>query len=50
MWIPTVTSRPGSARRTTAVMRSNHDPAVDMSGGTVQLEFSLPRSHAQMAG
>ncbi len=50
MWIPSVSSRPGSRRRIAPVMRSNQASAVDVSGGTVQLEFSLPRSHAHTAG
>ena len=43
-------NRPGSASRTAPVMRSSHAVPAPASGGIVQLEFSLPRSHIHTAG
>ena len=42
--------RPGSPRRSAAVIRSSHASAAARSGGTVQFEFSLPRSQPQTPG
>ncbi len=50
MCVPIVMGRPGSAARIAPAMRSSQASPVRRSGGTVQLEFSLPRSHAQIAG
>ena len=50
MWMPIVIGRPGSPRRSAPVIRSSHASPEAASGGTVQFEFSLPRSQAHMAG
>ena len=46
---PTVTSAVSSAARIAEARRASHARAAARVGGTTQLEFSLPRSHAQTA-
>src|SRR6476646_6873581 len=46
---PTVTSAVASALRIAEVRRASHARAADRVVGITQLEFSLPRSHAQTA-
>ena len=46
---PTVTSAVSSAPRIAEVSRASQARADALVGGITQLEFSLPRSHAQTA-
>ena len=46
---PTVTSAASSAPRIAELSRASHVRAAALVGGITQLEFSLPRTHAQTA-